>query len=955
MLTADTDMAPSFVILLREFTATLVAAVIAAALAYKGRNVLESWSDRWAGKPVSQRAGRAILTFFIVAYVAVFATLSVRQHVNFHTHNDLAIHAQVVWNTSQGRWFQTTLLEDRPTNYLGHHFSPALLLLTPVYYLWPDAAVLLILQTVVLALGAIPVFLYTRGQTGSQILSLALSTAYLLFPALGYVNLFDFHEIVLSVPLLSFAAYCLLNRRDRLFFVLLGLCLLVKEEIALVGVAFALHILLVQKRYRFGFAVLLVSMAWGYLTMRLVMPAIAGDAYFPTGRYEYLGGDFGQMALSLLRHPLMVLQHLLISEKLVFLLLLLVPVGFLPLLGGETFIFAVPTLGYLLLSDYEPQYSIHYHYTAPLIPLLFIASVSGANRLIRWRGPQVTVAVSVLILVASLTGYFLYSPGPLARHFNEDGQYDLWLHLDSGYNALAAIPDNTPVMTIEEFAPHLAARESIYIENENNLPVEYILQEITARTATPRYPAFLPPGHELSYPLYETVFDKDGYWVRRYHDTVPLSNQAGISFDDKLTLLAYDWRDANGLSDAVLAPDAHLDLVIAWRAEQQLVEPYVFFVHLLDQSSHRWAQVDQEVERGVYPTTLWDSGMVVMDHYRLTIPWGTPPGEYAVLTGVYSRDDGQRLPPTHAQDALPDKALALATIQVTKPTSTPPLDEVSPQHRLDIQPIDGLELMGFDLGSTAARPGDTLSLILVWRATADVDEDYVVSLLLCHADGESQSIWSGEPTAGFYPTSRWQSGEIVRDWRDLTLTPDTPPGSYRLLLRLLSETGEPVGPDVSLGTLEVEGRHRVFTVPEIANPTEVRLGERIALLGYDLSPPPYTLGQSFSLTLYWQTLREVDASYTVFTHLLDSSEHIWGQKDSVPGSGSLPTTSWVEGEVVTDQYEIMIDPKAPPGQYVIEIGMYDANTGQRLPIVSDDQTMEDDRLLLATVEITPGE
>gem|GEM_PF-2928349 len=954
MLTTGIKMASSDVNILLEFVGTMIAGLVIAIVVYRWRFRIQDWGKRWRHDTFTRRGARCFLGFLIISYIVIFSTLSLLQHINFYTYNDLAIQAQLMWNTCQGRWFVTTLEGDRLINFMGHHFSPAFALLIPLYCLWPDPSLLLILQTVLLALGVVPIYLYAKRRTGSKIVALALSTGYLLFPALQYANLDQFQGISLAVPLLSFTAYCLLTKRDRLFFVFLLLSLLVKEEVSFIAMAFALHILIVQGRYRLGAIVLLLATGWAYATIGIIMPAIAGYPYFFTDRYAYLGASFSEMALSLLLRPLLVLQHLLIAAKLEFLLHLLVPLGLLPLLGFDTLILALPTTLYLLLSDYEPMYDIYFHYTAPLIPLLFMASVTGIERLVRWRGRSVVVAVSAFILVTSLMSYLLHGPGPLARHFNQKGQYDLWPHLASGYNALAAIPADASVMTIEEFAPHLAAREQIYIENEYYLPVEYIFQEHTARTATPRYPAFVPEGRELVYPHYETVFDKDGYWVRRYQESVPISNELGIGFEDELTLLAYQWRDQRGLLLPVLKPGGHLDLIVAWRAEGQLPERYSFFVHLLDQNSHRWAQVDQEVERGVYPTTRWEPGMVVADHYKLKVPWGTPPGEYQVLIGVYSTDTGRRLRPIWNPSAVRDNALSLGTIEVAKPTSAPPLGALTPQYRLDVQLSEDLELVGFDLAATTVQSGQTIPLILVWHALSDVTGDHVISFRL-HPVGEpvGQS-WSEEPVGGPYPTSQWEDGEIVRDWHDLILPVDTAPGDYELSLRLLTTSGGPIGLEIDLATLTVEeGRQRVFTLPQIQNAMEAQLGDHVALLGYDVFPVAINPGQSIHLTLYWKALSEPDRSFTVFTHLLDSEERIWGQKDGVPGDGALPTISWVEREIIADEYEIVVDPAAPPGEYMIEIGMYDASTGQRLPIYSGGQRVEGDRLLLTTLQVVP--
>jgi len=937
--------------ILLEFAGTIMAGLVTAIVVYKWRFRLQDWAKRWLHDNSTRRRSVWFLGFLITSYVVVFCTLSLLQHINFYTYNDLAIQAQLMWNTCQGRWFVTTLEGDRAINFMGHHFSPAFALLTPVYCLWPDASLLLILQTVLLGLGVVPIYLYAGRRTGSELVALALSTGYFLFPALQYVNLDQFQGISLAVPLLSFSAYGLLTKRNRLFLVFLVLSLLVKEEVSFIAMAFALYLLLVQRRYRLGAVVLLLAIGWAYATIGLIMPAIVGYPYFFTDRYAYLGAGFHEMALSLLFRPLLVLQHLLIPAKLEFLLHLLVPLGLLPLLGFDTMILALPTMLYLLLSEYEPQYSIRFHYTAPLIPLLFMASVTGIERLVRWKGRSVTVAVSAFILVTSLMSYLLHGPGPLASHFNQNAQYDLWPLLASGYDALAAIPPGASVMTVEEFAPHLAAREEIYIENIYYLPVEYIFQEYTARTATARYPAFVPEGRELVYPYYETVFDRDGYWVRRYQESVPISNELGVGFDDKLTLLAYQWRDQSGVRLPVLRPGGYLDLIVAWRAEGQLPERYVFFVHLLDQDFHRWSQVDQEVERGVYPTTLWEPEMVVADQYRLTVPWGTPPGEYQVLIGVYSSATGQRLRPTCSESEVRDNALTLGRARVVKPDSPAPPEAASPQQRLDIRVNDEVELVGYDLGSTTIQPGETVPLILTWRALADVTREYTISVVLDQVDGTTRQVILEEPVGRTYRSNVWEGSEVVRDWHDLTLPLDVPQGRHELMLQVLDDR-EVIG-EASLGSIEVHGRPHMFVTPEIQHPMEATLGEGVAFLGYDLSTKEVAPGDTLRLTLYWQALEEMRVSYTVFTHLLDAEEGLWGQMDNIPGTGAMPTTSWLGGEVITDQYEIVVNSEAPPGEYTVEIGMYDAETGQRLPVFGDDQALEGDRLPLGVLQITP--
>jgi len=92
----------------------------------------------------------------------------------------------------------------------------------------------------------------------------------------------------------------------------------------------------------------------------------------------------------------------------------------------------------------------------------------------------------------------------------------------------------------------------------------------------------------------------------------------------------------------------------------------------------------------------------------------------------------------------------------------------------------------------------------------------------------------------------------------------------------------------------------------------------------------------------------MDESYTVFTHLVAPDGSMTGQRDNPPVGGSYPTNLWLTGEVVTDVYEIAISASAAPGEHLLEVGMYVAETGTRLPVSGT----SDDAVVLQTITIT---
>jgi uncharacterized membrane protein len=133
--------------------------------------------------------------------------------------------------------------------------------------------------------------------------------------------------------------------------------------------------------------------------------------------------------------------------------------------------------------------------------------------------------------------------------------------------------------------------------------------------------------------------------------------------------------------------------------------------------------------------------------------------------------------------------------------------------------------------------------------------------------------------------------------------------------------------------------------------TEANFSGQIKLLGYTLKADEIKPGDSVQLALHWQCLSNMETSYTVFTHLIDENERIVGQKDNLPVSGLYPTTEWTPGEKIVDRYEIATGPEIPPGEYSIEIGLYELDSGERLPVLDAMGLPQDSRAILGKVRV----
>ncbi|MFQ6014951.1 MAG: hypothetical protein ACE5NP_05875 [Anaerolineae bacterium] len=145
-------------------------------------------------------------------------------------------------------------------------------------------------------------------------------------------------------------------------------------------------------------------------------------------------------------------------------------------------------------------------------------------------------------------------------------------------------------------------------------------------------------------------------------------------------------------------------------------------------------------------------------------------------------------------------------------------------------------------------------------------------------------------------------------------------------------------------------------------PLGANLGGRVKLVGYDavtedgrslasLGTLAIQPGSRLYLTLYWQGLVKMDVSYTVFVHFLDREGRRWGQKDGIPGQGTLLTTDWQPGQVIVDRREMAVAADAPAGPYTLTVGLYDAVTGQRLDVLDHLGNPQDTVVWLGGIEV----
>ena len=194
----------------------------------------KSLSNSFIAKIETKKAIEAAVYALIFLYTLFFSKYTIEKHKAFLTYAwDLGIFNQAMYTTIRHGKFLYYTLETHvnPSNcFFGIHFSPILLLILPFYALKPGPEILLVIQSALIALGALPVYWLTRDLLNDRIDGLALAASYLLYPALHGVNCFDFHIEAFIPVFLLFAIYFFFKEMWKAYFLSLLLTLMCLEQ-----------------------------------------------------------------------------------------------------------------------------------------------------------------------------------------------------------------------------------------------------------------------------------------------------------------------------------------------------------------------------------------------------------------------------------------------------------------------------------------------------------------------------------------------------------------------------------------------------------------------------------------------------------------------------------------------------------------------------------------------------
>lgn len=371
---------------------------------------------------------------------------------------DLGFFDQTIYLISQGK---QPIISFWGYHILGGHGDWIVYFIALLYKIYPSVYWLFGLQAVSLSIGVLPTF-YLALQAGLQSSQAkAIAIAYLLYPVIFHVNLFDFHPEVIALP--AMLAAVLAARQDRIGWFCLAIIVILgcRDALSLNVAAMGLWLLVFEKKRWCGAIALTIGIAWFLIVTQVIIPHFRPDGVESVVRYSYLGKSIPEIVLNIFLKPGLVFGQIFSWGTGKYLLVLLLPIiwglspkHLLPLIS------AIPTLAMNILANSPAQRDLAAQYSVPIVPFLFLAVISSL------AGGQSWLQTKKSILLWSLVCFLVL------------GRYKLWIfafipvdNWQATSNAIAQVDSQCRILTTFHIIPHLAHRPVIELTHPDKTPV----------------------------------------------------------------------------------------------------------------------------------------------------------------------------------------------------------------------------------------------------------------------------------------------------------------------------------------------------------------------------------------------------------------------------------------------------------------------------------------------------
>lgn len=435
-----------------------------------------------------------LMITLITAFIGLICCLYYKNH--WTPNYDFGLFAQMFENMRETGLPLITCERDKLLSHFAVHFSPVYYLILPVYMLLPSPTTLLVITAFTAASGAVPLMFICRNRKLSDKACCAFAVIYALYPCIAGGCFYYLHENVFLAPMLLWFIYFTEKKKiiPQIIFMLLTLS--IKEDASIYLVIIMLYYMLSDKKIKRHIAFLIIPIVY-FVTVTLLLKSYGeGVMTFRYDNYIYdHSGSLFTAITSVIKNPVYVLSQSFTEQKFIFILKVMLPVAFLPVITKKParFLLLVPFLLINLMTSYKYQFDIFYHYCFGSGAILLYLAVINYADLKRPKVLLFSLFSSVIVFTC------LFNP----RNKYLDSYDNQTVQRETIDRALAMVPRDESVAASTFLIANLYDCDEIYELETTRQQTKYYVVDLRYTTPEVNINEYLDDD-------YETVFfEKD--------------------------------------------------------------------------------------------------------------------------------------------------------------------------------------------------------------------------------------------------------------------------------------------------------------------------------------------------------------------------------------------------------------------------------------------------------------
>lgn len=381
-------------------------------------------------------------------------------HFGFPTW-DFGLFDQIIWRISRFQEAGGSLLGN---HLLGDHFSPILYIIAPIFWFFNHPIALILFEILVVCLGCLPIFWISKKYHKSNLLSFAMSFAYIFYVGNQFALNFSFHATTLFAPLFLFAFYFFEEKKYFWHFVFIILALMCREDIGLYIFAYGVYLLV--RRCALGIVHVFMGGIWFFITTGYLMPyfakSVGGVVPNRFVSYGLLGETPTEMIKTVISHPVFAFSLFFDNQvKVLTFLSIFIGFGFLAILAPSFWLILLPMLGIRFWSTNRLFWLMEFHYGAPISAVLVLSTIFAVLYLKRSIKFPWDFFIGTFLIINTLSITYLFQlpvHNIIHKSFWNSNEQIL-----SAREAISLIPKDASISAQDLFVSHLAHRNEIFL------------------------------------------------------------------------------------------------------------------------------------------------------------------------------------------------------------------------------------------------------------------------------------------------------------------------------------------------------------------------------------------------------------------------------------------------------------------------------------------------------------